>query len=263
VVGYDCIPMSSAETVTLAEPEKFGRYLELVKFADRLAGISRTAAAEFEGFGRALAAQGLSGPHVVACPLPESSTVPGTLDDQEPEPARPLVACIGTVGRRKNQVALVEAAELLWREGLDFELRILGHVGAERTPLVGLVPELQELGRPLLIEPGVSDARIAATFEHARCLVFPTLHEGFGLPIVEALSHGVPVITSDFGSTREVGEGKGALLVDPEDVDALADALRALLSDDVLHARLVAEAKSRPVRTWADYADDLWEALLA
>jgi glycosyltransferase involved in cell wall biosynthesis len=151
---------------------------------------------------------------------------------------------------------------MLWREGLDFELRILGHLGNERSPLVGLVPELQMLGRPLVQETGVSDLRIASSLLEARCLVFPSLHEGFGLPVAEALSHGVPVITSDFGSTRELADGNGGLLVDPEDVSAICDALRALLVDDELHARLVAEARARPARSWVDYAHDLWEALV-
>lgn len=261
LVGYDCIPVASAETVPLAEPEKFGRYLELVKFSDRLAAISRTAADEFEGFNRALAAQGLSGPQVAACPLPHTIRV--GVESDVPGPERPVVVCVGTVGRRKNQVAVVEAAEMLWRQGLDFELRLFGHLSAERSPLAGLIPELQRLNRPLVLESGVSDARIAETLEHARCLVFPSLHEGFGLPIVEALSHGVPVITSDSGSMREVAEGQGGLLVDPEDVDALAVAMRSLLTDDTVHARLVAEARARPARAWGDYADELWEVLLS
>ena len=262
LVGYDCIPVSSAETVTLDEPEKFGRYLEVVKFADRLAAISRTAAAEFEAFTQALPVQGLAGPSITACPLPDITPVTG-IPDEGPAPERPVVVCIGTLGRRKNQAVLLEAAEMLWREGLDFELRLLGHMGLENSPVVGLVPELQQVGRHLVVESGVSDARIFSTLEHSRCLVFPSLHEGFGLPIVEALSHGVPVIASDFGSMREVAEGNGGLLVDPEDVNAVTDCLRAVLTDDALHARLVGEARSRPVRTWVEYADELWKALLA
>lgn len=260
LVGYDCIPVASAETVPLAEPEKFGRYLELVKFSERVAGISEAAAAEFRGFSRSLSAQGLSGPQVVCSPLPTDIAIPGPVDNTLP--ARPVVLCVGTVGRRKNQVALVEACEMLWREGLDFEARIFGHVGAENTPWTGLVPELQAMGRPLVTEPGVSDARISNTLAQARCLVFPSLHEGFGLPVVEALSQGVPVITSDFGSMREIAEGRGGILVDPEDVRALTDALRLVLTDDVVHTRLVDEALDRPTRTWPEYAAHLWSELV-
>lgn len=262
LVGYDCIPVSSAETVDLLEPEKFTGYLELVKHADRLAGISRIAAAEFEGFNHALGAQGLSGPIITACPLPHHVEVTRAETVAAP-PDRPLVMTVGSMGRRKNQVAIVEAAEMLWRDGLDFELRLLGHLTAERSPLRDLIDHLQALGRPVAVEPGVSDARIAESLDQARCLVFPSLHEGFGLPVVEALTHGVPVIVSDFGSLREVAEGQGGILVDPEDVFALAESMRALVLDDDLHARLVAEARDRPVRTWREYGDDLWQALVS
>lgn len=262
LVGYDCIPFASPELIDAREPEKFGRYLELVKQSDRVAAISRTAAAEFEGFCEALPAQGLTGPEVVACPLP--TTVPvSSGEHDEQRCAVPLVVCIGSIGRRKNQVALVEAAETLWREGLEFEVRIFGYRGSEHTPLWRLASDLSQLGRRLVIESGVADAQISAALDEARCLVFPSLHEGFGLPVVEALSQGVPVITSDFGSLREVAEDQGALLVDPSDPGAVASALRALLTDDALHARLVAQAAARPERTWSHYADDLWKALLA
>jgi glycosyltransferase involved in cell wall biosynthesis len=262
LVGYDCIPIASAETVSVDEIEKFAQYLELVKQADRVATISHTTAQEFKGFNRALAAQGLPGPDVVACPLPRTISFTGTVAVSGSRD-RPVVTAVGSLGRRKNQVALVEAAELLWRDGLDFELRLLGHPLPERSPLWELVRELQELGRPLTLEKGVSDARIAESLAESRCLVFPSLHEGFGLPVVEALTQGVPVITSDFGSLREVAQGQGGLLVDPEDVDQLSAAVRAVLTDDELHARLVAEAASRPVRTWSDYSNELWEVLLA
>jgi glycosyltransferase involved in cell wall biosynthesis len=254
--------VSSSETVPLAEPDKFGRYLEVVKFADRLAAISDTAAAEFQGFGRAIAVQGLTGPRVVACPLPHTLYMTGAEPDVDP-PSRPVLVCVGTVGRRKNQVAFIEAAEMLWREGLDFEVHVLGHMSSERSPLAALVPELQDLGRHLVVEPAVSDARIASVLSRARGLVFPSLHEGFGLPIVEALSHCVPVITSDHGSMSEIAQGQGSLLVDPEDIVELTDAVRALLTDDELHARLVEQARDRTTRTWTRYTDDLWEALIA
>jgi glycosyltransferase involved in cell wall biosynthesis len=262
LVGHDCLPVSSAETVSLSEPEKFGHFLELVKHADRVAGVSRSAAAEFQGFARALSAQGLLGPRVVACPLPHTERLAGDGLDA-PKGGHPLVVCFGSVGRRKNQVALLEAAELLWREGLDFEVRILGHISPERSPFRALAAELQGIGRRLVVEFEVSDGRIAASLARARCLAFPSLHEGFGLPVVEALSQAVPVITSDFGSMREAAAHHGGLLVDPRDVFALAAALREVLTDDELHARLVAEAAARPVRTWVEYADELWEALLS
>ena len=126
-----------------------------------------------------------------------------------------------------------------------------------------MTSELQAPGRPISLDLNSSEAEIATTMARARCLVYPTLHDGYGLPVVEALTAGVPVITSDFGSVREVAEGRGGLLVDPADVEALTVALRSLLTDDDLHAALAAQAADGLVRSVDDYADQLWEALLA
>lgn len=92
--------------------------------------------------------------------------------------------------------------------------------------------------------------------------MFPSLHEGFGLPVVESLAHGTPVITSDFGSTAQSGAAGGTVLVDPRDDDALTGAMRTLLTDDDVLARLRAEIARRPERTWQDYADELWTQLV-
>jgi glycosyltransferase involved in cell wall biosynthesis len=93
--------------------------------------------------------------------------------------------------------------------------------------------------------------------------VFPSLNEGFGLPLAESLAAGTPAVTSDFGSMREIAEGGGALMVDPHDDHAIADAMRTLLTDDAVHARLTAEAQARAAhpRTWDDYAAEVWDAL--
>lgn len=262
VVGYDCIPASSADLTPDVEPEKFGMYLEIVKFADKVAAISRSSAEEFRGFGAALAAQGLQPPELTACTLPTETAISEHSRSTGPGQAeRPVVLMVGSLGLRKNQTALLVAAEMLWREGVDFELRLLGHTNGARAVLARLIDRLEKAGRPLTIERRASDARVAESLAEARCVAFPSLHEGFGLPVVEALSVGVPVVTSNHGALLEIAEGGGTLLVDPEEPTHIADGLRQLLTDDEFHARMVAEAKARPMRTWNEYADDLWAEL--
>ncbi len=259
-IGYDCIPAVSAELVSEADREKFAEYLELVKYVDVVAAISGSAAAEFAGFVSALPAQGLSGPRVIACGLPTAGTVAGGTDVVTPP--LPEVICVGTVDRRKNQIALMEAAEHLWREGREFQLRLVGPAHGQTEEIRQLANSLNAAGRPIYLDREVSDTILDAVYRTARMVVFPTLHEGFGLPVAEALSYGVPVVTSDFGSTREIAEGNGALLTDPQDVYALADAMRRLLLDDDLHAKLVEQARSRTTRSWDEYAAELWEVLV-
>ena len=92
--------------------------------------------------------------------------------------------------------------------------------------------------------------------------MFPSLLEGFGLPVVESLAVGTPVIVSGHGSTAEIAEGGGCLTVDPRDVDSLQHAMSQLLGDDDLLERLRREAMERPRWTWNDYAGALWSFLV-
>jgi len=258
-IGYDCIPVISANLVPANEPNRFVQYLAAVKFMRRVAGISVSATAEFAGFAQMLATQGLPGPEVIECALP--SQTPEVLP---PPPAgeRPLVLCIGSFEPRKNQLALLYAAETLWREGIDFELRFIGGGGVSRD-FPKRVRRLAAKGYHVTIATGITDDALDSAYAAARFTVFTSVHEGYGLPVAESLSHGTPVITSDFGSTREIAAGGGTVLVDPRDDTALVEAMRSLLTDDARIAALRAEIAERPSRGWDDYARELWDCLVA
>lgn len=124
---------------------------------------------------------------------------------------------VGTVEPRKNLPRAVEAAQ---RSGI--ELRV---AGPEGWGDVGV----QSLGF-------VSDDILAALYRGAECLVYPSLYEGFGLPVLEAMACGTPVVTSNFGATAELARD-AAVLVDPYDVDAIAAGIEeARLRRDELRA---------------------------
>jgi glycosyltransferase involved in cell wall biosynthesis len=107
----------------------------------------------------------------------------------------------------------------------------------------------------------VTDEELWQTLRAARFSVFLSLHEGFGLPVAESLACGTPCLTTDYGSTREIADGGGALVADPHDDRAIAEQMRRLLTDDDLVQELEEQARRRPVRTWDDYARELWTAL--
>ena len=263
LVGYDCIPVASADLVPNDEPEKFARYVDVVKVADRVAAISESAAIEFEGLTSAFPVQGLPAPHVTTCVLPSETQLGSGHVEHATRTELAVILSIGTLGPRKNQTAALVASELLWREGLQFELRLLGHGLGAGEALNALIKRLTGAGRPLVVEKDADDDRLAESLAQARCVVFPSLHEGFGLPVIEALSAGVPVITSNHGALSEVAVSGGVMTIDAEDTSALAAAMRQLLTDDVLHDRLGSEARARPVRRWSDYAKDLWAELVS
>jgi len=266
-IGFDTAPLTSAETTDVNVPGYFMRELTAVRHMDRVVCISGAARTEYSGWRTMLTAIGVPGPRLAAIALPVDAPVPSEADlaaarDRYTLPGSPMVLCVGSHEPRKNHLAVLHAAEILWRRGHDFTLLFVGG-NAWRSERFGrLLSRLREGGRPVESALQVPDSTLWALYRLARFTVFPSLNEGFGLPVAESLASGTPAITSDFGSMREIGELGGALLVDPRDDHSIAVAMARLLTDDVLHARLVWEAAARPVRTWDDYAAETWAAMV-
>jgi glycosyltransferase involved in cell wall biosynthesis len=174
----------------------------------------------------------------------------------------PLILVVGSHEPRKNHMAVLHAAELLWREGQQFSLTFIGGNAWHSEPFVHRFGQLVGTGRALESFTAATDELLWQAYRAARFTVFPSFNEGFGLPVAESLACGTPVVTSNFGSMKEIADaGGGALLIDPRDDHDLLDAMRTLLTDDHLHAELAGQARSRPPRTWDDYADEVWAAL--
>jgi glycosyltransferase involved in cell wall biosynthesis len=270
-IGHDAIPLLSADTLDMAEPGKFMAFLSALKFADRIAGVSHSSAAEFAAFGSMLSSQGLPAPVTVAVPLPVEFAAPdaGTAGSAGPQghptggddPARPEVVVVGSHDARKNHQAILHAAEILWQEGVRFRLSFIGS-GGSNEQFLRRVRLLEHRGRDVRLRMGLSDAQLRDAVAQARFTVFPSLHEGYGLPVAESLALGTPVITTTYGSTGEIAADGGALTVDPRDDASLTGAMRLLLTADDEIDRLRAEIGRRPKRSWQDYADELWNALV-
>ncbi|WP_353648248.1 glycosyltransferase [Nakamurella sp. A5-74] len=257
-IGYDAIPVVSADTVPPADSVKFVNYLSALKYGHAVAAISHAAAAEFSGFVSMLPTQGLTGPTVLPLPLPDLAEPAGAIEQTALADDRaPLVVMIGSFEPRKNHVAVLNAAEQLWREGIDFRIRFIGGSGwGHEFP--DAAAELIAAGRPLEILRAVDEAVLTHSYREAAFTVFPSLHEGYGLPVAESLAHGVPVLTSSYGAPSEIAAGGGALTVDPRSDDAIRDGMRTLLTDPAERDRLRAEIRSRPGSDWTRYADALW-----
>ena len=154
------------------------------------------------------------------------------------------VLAVGTLEPRKNLARAVEAARLA-----GVELRVVGAPGWGGVEVPGWA------GR-------VDDDELAALYRGARCLVFPSLYEGFGLPVLEAMACGTPVVTSRGGATEEVAGG-AAVLVDPLDagVDRGRDRRGRAAARRARRARARAgAARSRWARA-ADLVEALWREL--
>jgi glycosyltransferase involved in cell wall biosynthesis len=240
---------------------RFTHFLAALKHARRIAAISRSARDEFSGFTSALAAQGLPAPEVFECVLADEPLHRAAEDSGTEKSNTPEVLSVGSFEPRKNHLALLYASELLWREGLTFKLVLIGG-SSWGSDVPWHVARLLEYGRPVELCNSVSADEVAAAYRRARFSVFASLHEGFGLPIVESLGAGTPVIAADFGSAGEIAAGGGVLMIDPRDDAALTCAMRDLLTDDDLLSALTTQARNRPVRTWHQYATELWNELV-
>jgi FkbM family methyltransferase len=261
IVCYDLIPFVAPESVDPRIVATFAEYLALLKHADRVSAISEQTAHDLRAFGSMLSGQGLHGPRIEAHPLP-TEVPPRDGTPVEPSPcahSAPLVLVVGVHAPRKNHVAVLEAAERLWRRGKRFELVFMGGSAWRAEGYFdAYVERLRREGRPLGIERRVSEEALWDAYRRARFTVFPSLVEGFGLPVAESLAAGTPAITSDHGSMAEIAAGGGALTVDPRNVDELEREMGRLLDDDELLERLRSAARGRDMGTWSGYADSVW-----
>lgn len=260
-IGYDVIPLTSPELLPSDHGSDFVEYLGMIQQASVVAGISQSATEEFHGYIESAGLAETDSLRIEACELPTAVPDSVRLTGERVERTTPVVLCVGSHEPRKNHVAVLFSAERLWREGHDFEVWFFGG-GGWGTDFDEQAEALRKRGRKVLLKKGVSDAVLWEAYRDARFTVFPSLHEGFGLPAAESLSFGTPVITGDYGSTREIAERGGSIMVDPRDDSQIHDAMKLLLTDDEEHERLSAEALAIPVRTWAEYADDLWNLMI-
>lgn len=267
MIGYDLVPMTTAETAHEGMVPGFARNLAAARYARVIVPISEGAAVEYRGWRAMLAGAGLSGPRIAPVVLPAEAQ-PETAESMQLATARipvgtlPVVLVVGSHEPRKNHLAILHAAELLWREGRAFSLCFIGGNSWNSEEFTTTLADLQDAGRPVEAVSAASDDLLWGAYRVARFTVFPSINEGFGLPVAESLACGTPVITSGFGSMKEIADdGGGALLVDPRDDESLLSAMRALLVDDDLLAELERQALARPERTWDTYAADTWDAL--
>jgi glycosyltransferase involved in cell wall biosynthesis len=151
--------------------------------------------------------------------------VAGAFSADGPAEAGDYVLAVGTLEPRKNVEALAEAARQV-----GVELRIVGGRGWGRVRLDS--EGVHRLGE-------VPDEELARLYRGARCFAYPSLYEGFGLPVVEAMACGTPVVTSAGGATEEVADG-AAVLVDPLDPSSIATGLEEAFArrEELVHLGL-------------------------
>jgi len=168
----------------------------------------------------------------------------------------PLVLFVGAIQRRKNIARLVKAFEHLpgdWR--LVLAGSVEGFGAAHELSAVEESPRRAHID----VLGYVSAEKLEELYRGARMFAFPSLDEGFGMPVLEAMAHGVPVVTSSCSALPEVA-GDAALLVDPRDTEAIGAALERLAADESLRADLIRRGLARARQfTWESAVQRTWD----
>jgi len=190
----------------------------------------------------------------------------------EPDPVRlahrfgippdPFVLWVGTPEPRKNLSVLLRAFALVRRRAPECSLVLVGAEGAWDHDTAR---ELDLLGRSVIRLGVVSDDELVSLYSATNCFVFPSLYEGFGLPPLEAMACGAPVVAADRASLPEV-VGDAGVLVDPTDPDAIADAVERVVLDpevaDQMHRAGIERAHTFTWDRCAEQTVDAYRAAL-
>jgi glycosyltransferase involved in cell wall biosynthesis len=167
-----------------------------------------------------------------------------------------LILFVGVMQRRKNVARLVKAFESVpagWRLALAGATQ--GYGALEELRAVEESPRRADID----LLGHLTTEQLIGLYARARIFAFPSLDEGFGMPILEAMAHGIPVITSRSSAMPEVA-GDAAVLVDPMNVDELANGLVRLAADPALREELIARGRARALQfTWDSAVAKTWE----
>jgi glycosyltransferase involved in cell wall biosynthesis len=198
--------------------------------------------------------------HVLPWPVPFTGSRP---EGRPPFSAR-RVLYVARLEAHKNHLRLLDACEKLWREGLSFELQLIGCLAYPDTAwqIWRRIRSLRRAGRPIQWRTSVSESELHQAYADSSFTAFPSLLEGFGLPIIESLWHGRPVVCGGNGALGETATGGGCETVETSSVESLADGLRCLLTSESRYHDLCGQAQTRKFRTWEDYRKDLEILLL-
>ncbi len=166
-----------------------------------------------------------------------------------------LILTVGAIQKRKNIARLVKGFERTppgWRLAIAGAAN--GYGAAEELRAVEESPRRADID----VLGYVSAAQLEALYRRAGIFAFPSLDEGFGMPVLDAMAHGLPVIASRRSAIPEVA-GEAALLVDPENVEELGEALCRLTTDQTLRQDLAHRGRERAAQfTWEDAVERTW-----
>ncbi len=267
-VLYDLLPLLRPDAFPFGAEKYFGDYVEAIStVADGVLAISGAVRDELHSWlsarpNRRGTPLQLGYFHLgadLATSTPTRGLPANAAAVQQALGAAPTLLMVGTLEPRKGQAQALAACELLWAQGVAVNLVIVGKNGWMVDGLVKRLEQHPQREQQLFWLPGVSDEMLELLYAGSSALLAASEGEGFGLPLIEAAQHGLPIIARDIPVFREVA-GEHAYYFDQGAPEALAESLRGWLA---LHAAGTAPASAAmPWLTWRQSTDQLVNAVL-
>lgn len=251
---HDALALQYPEFTPRSNVARFPGYLrELLQF-DGVAAVSQASRESLLGYWRWLGAAAL--PEVACLPL---AIDPPPLDSGEATGAGvPVILCVGSIEGRKNHAALFDACESLWSTGARFELRLVGIENAETgAAALQRLQRLTAAGRPVRHDGPLEDNALEEAYRACTFTVYPSLAEGFGLPVAESLARGKPCLCRTEGALGEIARGGGCVSLGAATAPEIAAAIGGLLGSPAELDALRQAAKGRLFKPWTAYASEL------
>jgi glycosyltransferase involved in cell wall biosynthesis len=251
LIVYDLIPIKHPEFCISSDP--FIRFTRLFHLVDRFYCISDSVKMDLQHF---IAMQGK--PFVQAPDIRTVYLAGGLPLENSRREERETVSfvCVGTIEPRKNQSTLLRAGYLLWKAGTKFKINFVGNLGWRASEFLEELDALDPKRDFTAVHFSVGESHLQALYSSAVASVFISFAEGFGLPILESLNMGVPVITSKEGSMGELANLCGGVVsVDPKDEVGLATLLERFITSGEFREYMNASIRVGIDQTWKNCAD--------
>ena len=254
-IFHDAIPLRDPNVMSW-EKKRHLKTLHLFSKLDAVIAVSRAAADDLSAQWREHGITARTSVFVIPWPVPFTTPRP---DFSEPPWTKKRILYVSRLKQVKNHAMLFAACMKLWDDGIDFELELIGceDEARESRAILRAIAQLQRAGKPVSWRGLVTENELHQAYQCATFTVFPSLAEGFGLPIIESFWHGRAVVCSDRDPMGELARDGGCLTTDVQNLDRLATAMRRLLQDQTECLVLAKEAYARPLRTWSDYWEEL------
>lgn len=258
-IFYDALTWTNPEWATPKRLKRFEDYLEALSQFDLIFSISRQSALDLQTFWQK---------HAMLAPEIQVEWLPCDFEKERPAAItggieKPLqVLCVSSLEPRKNHQRLLEACESLWASGCEFKLTLIGREvkGVGSSP-VSFIRELQKRNRPVEWLMHVNDQKLKHAYETSALTIYPSMAEGFGVPILESLWYHKPCLCSHHQAMGEVVQGGGCYPIDPYHVASIASGLFEVLTKPDLLQKLSQEASERSFLTWDRYTQQILQRM--